>query len=146
MSEPPPVTRSNAFNQALIEHFRANAGQITEGPYTGMPLLLLTTLGARSGNALVKPLAYTRDAEDYVVLASKSGAPSDPDWFRNLTAHPLVTVEVGREQFRAQAVVVQGAAERDKLFAAHAAAFPVFLNYQQRTSRRIPVIVLKRVG
>jgi deazaflavin-dependent oxidoreductase (nitroreductase family) len=126
MSEPPPVTRSNAFNQAFIEHFRANAGQITVGPYTGVPLLLLTTIGARSGNTLVKPLAYTRDAENYVVLASKSGAPSDPDWFRNLTAQPLVTVEVGGERFQAQAVVVQGAAERDKLFAAQAAVFPFF--------------------
>ena len=144
MSEQPRATPSNAFSAELIAHFRANAGQIIDGPYKGAPLLLMTTIGARSGKPLVKPLAYTRAAEDFVVLASKSGAPSHPDWYRNLKAQPLVMIEVGREQFQARALVVEGA-DRERLFAAHAAAFPIFSDYQQRTSRQIPVIVLKRV-
>jgi deazaflavin-dependent oxidoreductase (nitroreductase family) len=145
MSAQPSATPSTTFNAELIARFRANGGQIVDGPYKGAPLLLMTTVGARSGKPLVKPLAYTRDTKDFVVLASKSGAPSHPDWYRNLRAQPLVMIEVGREQFQARAHVVEGA-DRERLFASHAAALPIFSDYQQRTSRQIPVIVLRRLG
>lgn len=132
------------FNQALIEDFRANAGKIQSGPFANAPLLLLTTRGAKSGTERTMPLAYTRDGDRYVIVASKGGAPTNPGWFHNLRAHPEVTVEVGPEQFRARATVVD-ADERRRLFDRHAARLPAFADYERKTSRRIPVVVLERL-
>lgn len=131
-----------AFNRALIDEFRANAGKVG-GQFTGMPMLLLTTIGAKSGEPRTSPLAYTRDGDHYVVIASKAGAPANPAWFGNLVANPSVTVEVDGERFEATAHVAQGD-ERQRLYDAQAAILPTFTEYQQRTTRQIPVVVLER--
>jgi deazaflavin-dependent oxidoreductase (nitroreductase family) len=133
-----------SFNENLIEHFRSNRGAILEGPFKGGSLLLLTTTGKRSGAKRVNPLAYTRDGERYVVIASKGGAPTHPDWYLNLVANPKVTVEVGAEEFAARASVPEGA-ERDRLYDAQAKVMPGFAQYQRNTTRRIPVVVLERL-
>ena len=135
----------NDFNRGLIEHFRANDGEIREGMFRGAPVLLLTTRGAKSGATHTTPLVYTRDGDRLVVIASKGGAPTNPAWYHNLVADPNATVEVGRDRFQARAVVAQGE-ERNRLFAAQAAVMPNFAEYQRRTTRRLPVIVLEPVG
>jgi deazaflavin-dependent oxidoreductase (nitroreductase family) len=104
--------------------------------------LLLTTTGAKTGKTRVNPLAYTRDGRRYVVLASKGGAPTNPDWYHNVVANPDVVVEVGPEKFQARAMLAEGA-ERERLFNAQASKMPNFGEYQAKTSRLIPVIVLE---
>jgi deazaflavin-dependent oxidoreductase (nitroreductase family) len=130
-------TAPTNYNQQVIDRFRASKGNVDN-----RPLLLLTTTGAKSGKTRLNPLAYSRDGDRYVVLASKGGAPTNPDWFHNLVAHPEVTVEVGSGQFQARASVAQGE-ERDRLFNAQAAIMPGFAEYQEKTSRKIPVIILE---
>jgi deazaflavin-dependent oxidoreductase (nitroreductase family) len=136
---------SGGFNQGVIDDFRAHRGQITKGPFTGRPLLLLTTRGAKTGRERTNPLAYTRDGDRILVIASKGGAPTNPDWYRNLRANPTVTVEVGPERFEANASVASGA-ERRRLYDLHAAHMPAFKQYEKRTSREIPVVVLERAS
>jgi deazaflavin-dependent oxidoreductase (nitroreductase family) len=138
------VTRPNDFNQSLIEEFRANDGKVT-GVFAGRPLLLLTTTGAKSGQPRVSPLVYTTDGDRIVIIASKGGAPTNPDWYRNIVANPVVTVELPGETFQARATVIEGA-ERTRLYDAQAALMPGFAEYQQKTTRQIPVIVLERIG
>jgi deazaflavin-dependent oxidoreductase (nitroreductase family) len=135
-------TRYNHFNENLVQHFRANQGTILDGPFKGAPILLLSTTGKRSGRTRTNPLAYTRDGERYVVIASKGGSPTHPDWFLNLQANPNVTVEVGSKRFEATASVPDGA-ERDRLFNAQAQLMPNFADYQRKTTRQIPVVVLQ---
>jgi deazaflavin-dependent oxidoreductase (nitroreductase family) len=129
------------YNQAVIDSFRANAGKVQHP----MPLLLLTTTGAKSGQQRTTPVAYSTDGDRFIILASKGGAPTNPAWYYNLVAHPTVTVEVGAEQFQARATVAEGQ-ERERLFAQHAKQMPGFAEYQQKTSRQIPVIILARIG
>jgi deazaflavin-dependent oxidoreductase (nitroreductase family) len=138
------VTRPNDFNQSLIEEFRANDGKVT-GVFAGRPLLLLTTTGAKSGQPRVSPLVYTTDGDRIVIIASKGGAPTNPDWYRNIVANPVVTVELPGETFQARATVIEGA-ERTRLYDAQAALMPGFAEYQQKTTRQIPVIVLERIS
>ena len=133
------------FNQSVIEDFRAHHGQVTDGPFTGRSLLLLTTRGRKTGTERTNPLAYTRDGDRYVVVASKGGAPTHPDWYQNLRAQPSVTVEVGPERFQARAAIAKGG-ERRRPYDAHAARMPAFKDYERRTSREIPVVVLERAG
>jgi deazaflavin-dependent oxidoreductase (nitroreductase family) len=133
------------FNNGVIDDFRAHHGQITKGPFTGRSLLLLTTRGAKSGRERTNPLAYTRDGDRIFVIASKGGAPAHPDWYRNLRANPNVMVEVGPERFEAKASVAKGA-ERRRLYDLQAAHMPAFKEYEKRTSREIPVVVLERAG
>jgi len=146
MSQTDPNATRNAINVDVIEQFHKNDGKIESGMFKGARLLLLTTTGARSGQTRVNPLAFTRDGGNYVVIASKGGAPSNPDWYRNLVAHPDVTVEVsttsGTERFSARARVAQGE-ERERLYAAQATVMPGFAEYQRKTSRQIPVVVLE---
>jgi len=132
----------NDFNAAIIEEFRANDG-IVGGPFAGTPILLLTTTGARSGLERVTPVAYRTEGDDLYVFASKAGAPTNPDWFHNLVAHPEITVELGGDTFRATAEPLEGE-ERDRVYAAHAAANPTFADYQAGTDRIIPVVHLVR--
>ena len=134
----------NQFNQDLIHQFRANGGEIKEGMFKGAPILLLTTTGAKSGSSYTTPLAYTRDGDRYVIIASKGGAPTNPAWYHNLVANPVTTVEVGSEEFDVRATEAKGE-ERDRLYDAQAALMPGFAEYQRKTSRRIPVMVLERV-
>jgi len=132
------------INRDVIEQFRANSGEIKQGIFKGSPIVLLTTKGARSGATHTTPLVHTRDGDRYVVIASKGGAPTNPAWYHNLVASPIVTVEIGPEKFKARATVAQGE-ERDRLFNAQAALMPGFAQYQRNTTRRIPVVVLERV-
>lgn len=133
-----------AFNQVLIAEFRANGGKVS-GQFAGRPLLLLSTVGARSGQTRTSPLAYTIDGERYVIIASKGGAPTHPDWYHNLVANPMVTVEVGTEQFQARATVAAGE-ERTSLFDQMATQMPGFAEYQRKIERQIPVVVLERLA
>ena len=145
MTEPDPRAAFAAMTAALIVDYRANGGQVTRGPFAGRPVLLLTTTGARSGLPRLAPLVYSRDGDGYVIVASKGGAPTHPGWYHNLLVNPVVTVEVGGETFEARARVTEGA-ERDRLFAQRAADSPNFAEYQKRTTRVIPVVVLARLG
>ncbi len=135
----------NDFNRRLSEEFRANGGKIKSGQFANMPLLLLNTIGAKSKQPRTNPLAYAKDGDNYLIIASKGGAPTNPDWYYNVVANPNVTVEVGSERFQAQAIVPEGE-ERDRLFNQVATQMPNFAEYQRNTTRRIPVVVLKRVG
>jgi deazaflavin-dependent oxidoreductase (nitroreductase family) len=137
------MTDPNDFNQSLIAEFRANDGKVT-GVFAGRPLLLLTTTGAKSGQPRTMPLVYTTDGDRMVIIASKGGAPTNPDWFHNLVAHPTVTVELPGETFQARTTVAEGA-ERERLYSAQAALMPGFAEYQQKTTRQIPVVILERI-
>ena len=134
-----------AFNENLIADLRANGGKATSGPFVGRPVLILTNIGARTGEVRETPLAYSRDGERFVVIASKGGAPTHPAWFHNLVANPEVKVEVLGEEFKARARVAEGA-EHDRLYAAQAAEMPTFAEYQKKTERKIPAIVLERIS
>lgn len=134
----------NDFNQTVITEFRANGGKVS-GPFANMSLLLLTTIGAKSGQPRIAPLAYTTDGDHFIIIASKAGAPTNPDWYYNLLANPTVTVEIGQERFQARAAIAEGQ-ERERLYAQMGAQLPQFLEYQHKTSRQIPVVVLERVG
>ena len=113
-------------------------------PSRNSPILLLTTKGARTGRERVTPLNYSRDGYRYVVMASKGGSPTHPDWFHNLVAQPIVTVEAGGEQFTARALVSDGA-ERQRLLEIHTSAMPFFGAFERSVKRRqIPVIALER--
>jgi deazaflavin-dependent oxidoreductase (nitroreductase family) len=137
------MSQLNDFNQRIIEEFRANQGRVG-GQFANMPLLLLTTVGAKTGRARTKPLAYTRDGDRIVLIASYAGAPKNPAWFNNLVANPVVTVELGGERFEARATVVSGE-ERQRLYYNQARHMPVFTDYQKKTTRQIPVVVLQRI-
>jgi deazaflavin-dependent oxidoreductase (nitroreductase family) len=130
------------FNRQIIEEFRANGGETT-GPFKGRPLLLLTTTGAKSGEKHTTPLVYSKDGERTVVIASMGGAPKNPLWFVNLRENPDVTLEVGAEKFEAIASVAESP-ERERLYAAQAATMQAFAEYEQKTTRKIPVVVLTR--
>jgi deazaflavin-dependent oxidoreductase (nitroreductase family) len=134
-----------SFNETLIQDLRAHDGQATSGPFLGRPVLILTTTGAKSGERRESPLAYTRDGDDIVIVASMGGAPRNPSWYHNLVANPRVTVELGGETFQADARVTDPE-ERRRLYDRHAEVFPGFRDYEAKTSRTIPVIVLKRVA
>jgi deazaflavin-dependent oxidoreductase (nitroreductase family) len=131
------------LNQSVIKEFRANQGKVG-GPLEAMPVLLLTMTGARTGRTLVRPLCYSRDGERLVIIASYGGAPRNPPWYHNLVANPEVTVEVGTEKFKARATQVYGA-ERDRLFAEAAKLMPLFTDYQNKTKRQIPLLILTRI-
>ena len=132
------------WNKQVIDEFRANDGQVG-GYFANMKLLLLHTTGAKSGLPRINPVACVVDGDRYVIAASKGGAPTNPDWYHNLVANPAVSIEVGTEQFAAQAVVVEEP-ERTRLYTKMATAYPGFAEYEQKTTRTIPVIVLTRTG
>ena len=133
----------NDWNRAIIEEFRANGGKVG-GQFAGMPLLLLHTVGAKSGQPRINPAACMRDGDRFVIVASKGGAPTNPDWYYNLVANPVVTVEVGTEKFQARATVA-AEPERTRLYDQMAADRPNFAEYQRKTTRAIPVIILTRI-
>ena len=133
----------NDRNLGIIQEFRANGGKVG-GPFAGRTLLLLHTIGAKSGQPRINPVACIRDGDRLVIIASKGGAPTNPDWYYNLLAHPLVTVETGTEEFQAKATVATEP-ERSRLYDKMVAMMPGFAEYQRRTTRVIPVIILTRV-
>jgi deazaflavin-dependent oxidoreductase (nitroreductase family) len=128
------------FNANIIEEFHANAGRVG-GMFEGLPLLLLHHIGAKSGKSRINPLAYQSDDGRYVVFASKAGAPTNPDWYYNLKAHPNVTIEVGTDTIDAIANEATGE-ERERLYRTQAERIPQFAEYEERTERVIPVMVL----
>ena len=137
------MTDPNDPNRKIIEEFRANDG-IVGGMFEGMPLLLLHHVGAKSGTERVNPLAYQRLAGASVaVFASKGGSPTNPDWFHNLVANPVVTVEVGTGRYPAKARVATGE-ERERIWSAQKKAFPQFADYEAKVTRDIPVVVLDK--
>jgi len=131
----------NEWNRRTIEEFRANKGKVG-GMWEGRPLLLLMTTGAKSGQPRTTPVMYMREGGHLYIFASRGGAPTNPDWYHNLLAHPDVTVEIGDEQFHTIAQPVTGE-ERDKIYAKWAEMYPQFREYQERTTRKIPVIELE---
>jgi deazaflavin-dependent oxidoreductase (nitroreductase family) len=135
----------NDFNRQLMADLRANRGMAPDGPFKGGQVLILTTKGAKSGEPREHPLAYSEDDGLHVVVASKGGAPSNPAWYHNLVANPIVTVEVLGEKYQAKAKVIDDDYEYERLYAQHAALMPGFNEYRQKTSRKIPVIVLEPV-
>jgi deazaflavin-dependent oxidoreductase (nitroreductase family) len=132
-----------AINRQVIEEYRANGGNVG-GRWEGMSLLLLTTIGAKTGEPRTVPLGYQVFDGDVVLLASDIGAPVHPAWFINLSANPEVTVELPGETYRACAVIPTGA-ERDAWFTRAADDRPFFYDHQRKTSRIIPVVILKRL-
>lgn len=128
------------FNTRIIDEFRANDGKVG-GPFEGGDLLLLHTTGARSGAERVNPLAYARDGEAYLVAGSAAGADRDPAWVHNLAVHPEVSAEVGTGTLTLTASVVRGP-ERRRLYDAMVAVMPGFADYETKTTREIPMIVL----
>jgi deazaflavin-dependent oxidoreductase (nitroreductase family) len=128
------------YNAKIIDEFRANAGRVG-GPFETATLLLLHHTGARSGTRRVNPLVYLRDGERYVIFASKAGAPANPNWYHNLKAHPEVKIEVGTDTIDAVAAEAEGE-ERDRIFSAQVDRSPQFAEYQKKTERTIPVILL----
>ena len=133
------------FNQMIIAEFRANGGKVG-GQFASSPLLLLHTIGAKSGQPRTNPLAYVTDGDRFVVIASKGGGPRNPDWYHNLLAHPVVTVELGSERFEARATPVTEGPERDRLYAKMVERNPGFADYEQNTTRKIPAVILERMG
>ena len=131
------------FNAPIIADFRANHGQ-PGGNFAGAPLLLLHTVGARSGAPRINPMMYLADGDRYLVFASKAGSDHNPDWYYNLIAHPEVQIEVGDELLSVQAVELLGA-ERDSYYAEQARRYPGFADYERKTERIIPVIALTPV-
>ena len=130
------------WNVQIIEEFRANEGRVG-GQFDGAPLLLLHTVGAKTGHARVNPMMYLYLDGRRFVFASKAGADTDPDWYRNLVAHPEVKLEVGTETYTAQAKPVDRA-ERDRIYAEQARRYPGFAEYEAKTTRVIPVVELVR--
>ena len=128
------------WNTKIIEEFRANGGKVG-GNFAGRPLLLLHTTGAKSKQERVNPVAYTRDGDRLVVIASKGGAPTNPDWYYNIVANPHITVEVGTEKLQADAKVASEP-ERTRLYDKMVEVMPGFAEYRRKTTRQIPVIVL----
>jgi deazaflavin-dependent oxidoreductase (nitroreductase family) len=139
----------SSFNDNIIAEFRANGGKVG-GPFEGMNLLLLTTTGRRTGASRTSPVAYSKDGSNYVIAGSKAGADTHPLWFHNLEAEPSATIEVGDgdavRTMRAKATVLPSGPERDRLFAAHAKLMPGFSDYETKTTRIIPIVVLAPVA
>jgi len=131
----------NDWNAKIIEEFRANGGKLG-GNFEGAPVLLLHTTGRKTGRERVNPMMYRKVDGGYAVFASKAGAPTNPDWYHNLVANPHVQAEIGTATVALTARVA-GASEREPIWAAQKAQYPGFADYEQKTTRRIPVVILE---
>lgn len=136
------MSSANEWNKAIIEEFRTNDGKVG-GRFANVSLLLLHTTGAKSGLPRLNPVAYMADGDRLVIVASKGGAPTNPDWYYNLVAHPEAEVEVGAEQWPVRATVAEEP-ERTRLFDKMATLYPGFADYMSKTTRIIPVVILTR--
>ena len=136
----PVVPDVRDFNKDIIEEFRANDGKVGGG-FSGAPMLLLHSTGAKSGAERVNPIVYQALDDGYAVFASKGGHPTNPDWYHNLVAHPETTIEVGAETLPVTARVAEGD-ERERIWSKQKADMPGFADYEQKTTRQIPVIIL----
>lgn len=133
-----------AWNEALIADFHAHSGQITLGRLAGATMLVMTSVGARTGLPRTCPLGYHRDGERYVVVGSNSGLAWQPAWLTNVAKNPIVALEVGTEKFQARARITEGS-ERRRLLDARIAAVPIFGDYERKANRDLPVVVLERI-
>ena len=131
----------NDYNTQIIEEFRANEGKVG-GDFEGAPLLLLHSTGAKSGAERINPVMYRPVGDALAVFASKAGADTNPDWFHNVKAHPDVEVEVGTETRQLRARVAEGT-ERDGIWEAQKADWSGFADYESKTDRVIPVVILE---
>jgi deazaflavin-dependent oxidoreductase (nitroreductase family) len=131
------------WNRRIVEEFRANEGRVGGG-FEGRPLLLLHHTGARSGVERVNPLAYQKVGGSYAVFGSKGGAPTNPDWYYNLIANPRARIEVGTETIDVVARI-PGPEERERIWEEQKRVMPGFAEYERRTSRQIPVVILDPV-
>lgn len=138
------ATNPNDWNASIINEFRANEGRVG-GFFEGKPVLLLHHEGAKSGTERVNPLMYRKEGDNYVVFASKGGAPRNPDWFHNLKANPICSIEVGSDAIDVTARMASPE-EREAIYAKQAEEYPQFAEYAQQTSRTIPVVVLEPKG
>lgn len=132
------------WNAKVIEEFRANEGRVG-GRFAGATMILIHHVGARTGTPRVSPLAYFQDGDQMIIVASKGGAPTNPDWYHNLKAHPRIDVEVGTETFRVDVVELTGA-DREEMWTRIVAKAPSFGDYQRKTSRTIPLLALTRAS
>ena len=137
------MSTPNERNMLIIQEFRDNGGKVG-GPFAGKSLLLLHTIGAKSGKPRINPVACIKDGERLVIIASKGGSPTNPDWYYNLLANPLVTVETGSEEFQARASIA-AEPERSHLYAKMVEMMSSFADYERRTTRVIPVVILTPV-
>ena len=136
---------ASAWETALIDDLRANGGTPSQGPLAGHPLMLLWSIGAKTGERRRSILTYSRDGDDYLVAGTAGGAPVDPKWVANVEKTPAVELEVANETFQASAEVLRQGAERDRLWDQHVAKLPWFGDYPGQTGGRlIPVIRLRR--
>jgi len=135
---------ANDWNSKIIEEFRSNDGKVG-GQFEGAPLLIIHSTGARSGQERLNPVMYQKVGPDMAVFASKAGAPTNPDWYHNLVANPRAKVEVGTDTVAVAARVTEGE-ERDRIWTKQKADYPGFADYENATSREIPVIILSPVG
>ena len=131
------------FNKSIIDEFRSNDG-VLGGMFAGATVLLLTTTGAKSGKNRVNPVMYMPDGDRYIIFASYEGQPVNPPWYFNLKANPEVGVEVGTEQFKATASILDEP-ERTEYYSKMKAVAPMFAEYESKTTRTIPVIALTRI-
>jgi len=132
------------WNTKIIDEFRANGGKVG-GNFAGAPLLLLHTTGAKSGQERVNPMMYRKVGDHYAVFASKAGAPTNPDWYHNLLANPAVTAEIGTQTLSLTARVATPD-EREGIWTAQKADYPGFADYETKTTRQIPVVILEPSG
>ena len=135
------MTTTQDWNSPIIAEFRANGGKVSS-PLKGGTLLLLHTMGAKSGKPRVNPVMSQDIGDGVAVFASKAGAPTNPDWYYNLVANPQVSAEIGTETVSLVARVAEGA-ERDRIWEAQKSANPGFADYERKTTRQIPVVILE---
>jgi deazaflavin-dependent oxidoreductase (nitroreductase family) len=138
------VSDINAWNEQLIESFRIEGGRVG-GNFEGVPLLILHSIGARTGAARENPLVYLPIDGVFVVFASGGGAPRNPDWYHNLVASPQAAIEVGTDILEVNARVAEGD-ERDRYWELQKRIIPAFEEHDMKTERKIPVVVLEPVG
>jgi deazaflavin-dependent oxidoreductase (nitroreductase family) len=129
------------WNTQIIDEFRANGGKVG-GQFEGAPLLLLHSTGAKTGQARVNPMMYQADGDNFAVFASKAGAPTNPDWYHNLVANPRASVEVGDRTVDVVARIAEGE-DRDRLWSRQKELYPGFADYETKTTREIPVVILE---
>jgi deazaflavin-dependent oxidoreductase (nitroreductase family) len=137
------VTEYDDWNRRVVDEFRGNGGRVAQ--FEGRPLLLLHHTGAKTGTERVNPLVYLPVGDDFAVFGSKAGADTNPAWYHNLRAHPDTTIEVGTETLPVHARVAESA-ERERIWEEQKRVNPNFAEYEQKTTRPIPVVVLERVA
>jgi deazaflavin-dependent oxidoreductase (nitroreductase family) len=135
---------SDLFGQEHVRRYQATDGVEGHRWREGSSVLLLTTTGRKSGNESTTPLIYDVDGDDVVVVASKGGAPRDPGWYRNLSVHSEVGLQIKRDRFRARRRTAEGE-ERERLWQQMNGVWPHYAEYQERTEREIPIVVLERI-